>query len=194
DSLAVVHDGQGHYLALEDEGRSGVFYYGDGKTFYRQQVTSFSHGKDDDAQFNFWAPNVVTAGQRGGQLTRSKSGQWSVFCSANESALEPLDDEARTELVSKAVFRAAKWQHTVRFAARDEDGRYYIVDSERESYGQGWRLFIGKRDKLQQMRLIDIVSDSGGDVFATGKGDLSFEERDHRRVAVWSQGRHSEEL
>lgn len=194
ERLAVVHDGLGHYLALEDEGSSGIFYYGDGKSFYRQHVISFSETPGGESAINFWAPDAVTGGRRGGQLTKSKSGNWRVLCNASATDLEVLDDEARTELVGKAVFRAAKWQHTVRFAARDEDGRYYVVDSESDSYGQGWRLFIGKRGKLEEIRLVDVVSDSGGDIFATSKGDLSFEQRDHRRVAVWSHGRHSEEL
>lgn len=193
DRLTVLHDGVGHYFALEEGGNFATFYYGDGKTFYRQHVSSFAHTAETRS-LNFWAPGVSTRGRRGGELGKDELGQWTVTCKDEPSLLEPLPISARDELVKSAIFRVGKWQRRVRFAARDEEGRYYIVDSERDSYERGWRLFVGKRGKLKELHLVDVVSDSGGDVFATTIGDLSFERREMTRAAVWSQGKQSESL
>src|SRR5262249_47390981 len=50
---------------------------------------------------------------------------------------------------------------------------YYYVDKISESRGgKGFRLFIGPKGAMKEQQMVNIVSDSEGDIFATKSGDL----------------------
>jgi hypothetical protein len=79
---------------------------------------------------------------------------------------------------AKALLRHAKlypplWQRSAHLLARDDDGVYYYVDQLRdEQGGKGFRVFVGMKGEMKEVPMINIVTDSAGEIFATKAGKL----------------------
>jgi hypothetical protein len=183
DKLVVVRTDGGHYIVIEPmELRSDHFYFGDDKNLYRQRGLSGGANKKEQS-FNrrFWAPRV----QHQTQVER-KDGAWSVTCGKRTTPLTEASEQETAKILGKATFHEPRWKRQGYALSRDDRGRYYYVDRLRDEHGgKGFRLFIGFKGKMKLTKLVNVVSDSEGDIFSTKKGDL-------RLIMNKDQGRASE--
>lgn len=168
DQLVVLHDGSDHYLTLVPFGDGATLFYGDGKLFHQQRVySSLANTIENKMAFNFWSPQVGS-----GEIELAER-KWVVRCGERETPLTPVSPKQQQTLLGKAKFKRPLWRRMAYALSRDEDGVYYYVDRLRdEDGGKGFRLFRGRKGKLTAQKMIDIVHDSEGDVFATSTGDL----------------------
>ena len=184
DKLLVLTDGKQHVVALVPFGDPlGPMYYGDGKTFWTQRV--FGGGSSGTESFNrsFWDP-------RGAKISvvSLRDGKYTVSCDGRETELKPLSDAERETMLASAKFNAFRWKHRAYALARDNEGKYYFVDRLREpENNMSFRLFVGPRGNVKQQKMINVVSDSEGDIFATKSGSLRLIL--NKKESSWIQGK-----
>jgi hypothetical protein len=169
DKLIVLGDGKQHFVAVVPFGDVfGQLFYGDGKTFWSQRV--IGGGSSGTESFNrvFWEPRSNhTASLDFG------NGKYVVHCDERQAELKPVADTEQAAILDAAHFFGARWKHQAYALARDTQGKYYYVDKQREpEQSRAFRLFIGTRGNLKPQKMINVVSDSEGDIFATKSGSL----------------------
>jgi len=203
--LDVYHDGKGHHFVLmhgrvdRKAGAREHFYYGDGKVFYRQNVRV--SGKRTEIAFFYWIkdPRVYS-----GNSTFIHRDDKSTFrCEKRVTELLLMDRGKAEALLKSARFHDLYWTRVVHALARDDSGVYYFVDrlASHDPYRKerrGLRVFAGKLGKMRPMRMRKLVSDEGGEILSTDKGDLRlvlgvYEGRG-KGGAVWIKGENRSTL
>ena len=92
------------------------------------------------------------------------------------------------------VKRPAPFDREPYALARDRQGVYYLVDrGNTEATRRDFRVYQGRRGRMQQLQMRDVASDSAGEVFSTSSGDLRLIV-DNEEGAQWVRGERSQEL
>lgn len=197
--LIVLHDGKKHYLAIDTEMSSELLFYGDGKSFYRQRVGAGGGERAEAGSkdawvrrgMSFWDPRFTRGVESSFDL--SPGGKWSVTCGEHTTALTRLPDEEAARLQAGAAFLPPRWTYRAHALARDSTGRYYYVDQAREPEGnKRFRLFSGPKGDLRPLKMINVVSDSKGEIFSTRSGELRLVL--NKDDYAWVHGEHATKL
>ncbi len=183
--LVVASDGNGHYLASAPDLGFDELFYGDGKTFYKQIVRG---GGSDTAKFKHDWTYYEPREKMHGDLAKKKS-VWTVTCGDRKITFNTVSEKERAKFVSKAKFKPFRFKHQPHALLRDRRGTYFFVDKLRRG-GKGFRLFVGRRGAMKKYKLIDIVDDSGGQIFVTKKGDLHLVDDDDEKL-TWTRDEKS---
>jgi hypothetical protein len=180
EKLVIVGDGKGHYVAVIPFGEfSDHFYYGDGKDFWLQRVYGGGSSGEESFDRSYWDPRY-----RGELRFRDK--RYTVHCDQRTTELTLLPPEEAKAMMEKAKFHATRWKTRAYALARDDRGVYYFVDKQREpETSRRFRLFVGPRGAMKELKMVNVVSDSAGDIFATKKGELRLvlNQNDYRWIA-----------
>jgi hypothetical protein len=170
DKLKLLGDGKKHYVAVIPFGPSEHLYYGDGKAFYAQRVIGSSSSGGESFDFTYWEPRVKARYQASFEF---RDGKYRVQCDERKTELLPVPDAEAGPLLDKAAFFGPRWQHRAYALARDDRGTYYYVDRQREPEdSKQFRLYAGPKGAMKLLKMINVVSDSEGDIFATRSGEL----------------------
>jgi hypothetical protein len=180
DKLTVWTDGKKHYLALAltTSSDSPVFWSADGKDFYQLRIFGGgSEGGDADLKRLdrvFWEPRVEAPYQGSFDYkAENKTQKLTVQCSERKSELKLLPTAEVKALVDGAKFYKARWNRRAYALARDNTGKYYYVDNQREpEHAKNFRLWAGPKGAMKAQKMVNVVSDSEGDIFATKSGQL----------------------
>ncbi len=204
DLLSIMTDGQGHYIALVTFAKKvkGVsvgehLFYGDGKRFYEQRRRSgSSSGNDQRFQRHIWSPRDF--GNGGGSFNGDKE-TFTLKCGKRKTPFKALDEAAEKAMLAEARFFPPLWPRRAYVLARDDEGTYYYVDRARKpAKNFDFRLFRGPRGNMKALPLVNIVSDSEGDIFASKRGRLRLVltegTRQRKRQWQWIAGRKRTEL
>jgi hypothetical protein len=171
DKLRAYTDGKSHYVVLVPFEISGpTFFYGDGKDFWLQR--SFGGGRSGDEAFNrsFWDPRSESAGEAEFAFRQK---EYKLDCAGRTTKLTPVSDAESAKIVAAAHFHRPRWKWQSYWLARDEHGVYYYVDRQREPAGnKSFRLYVGPKGSLKLQKMMNIVSDSKGEIFSTKGGEL----------------------
>lgn len=189
DSLDVFTDGAGHYITmvsfatLPEGGKVGEhLYYGDGERFYGQRIRGGgSDSQRRQFQTSFWEP-------RGRASFEGKGEAMVLTCDGRKVNFSPLGDEARKTMLKEARFFAHLWKRHAYSLARDDEGTYYYVDRAlKPAENFDFHLYRGTRGDMKPLALVNIVSDSEGDIFASkgGRLRLIFTQGSGRRQRTW---------
>jgi hypothetical protein len=172
DQLVVLRAGGDEYVALVPfETSSQHFYYGNSRAMYRQQTFLTSTDEGTAVERVFWSP--VTANE---SRLVFDNGIWTLRCGDRELELDPVANVEAERLLGSASFREPRWKREAYLLARDAEHHYYYIDHVRSARGgSGFRLFIGKKGRLNQIKLADVVRDSEGEIFVTARGELHVE-------------------
>lgn len=188
DKLEVLGDGKKHYVALvpfEEGGWKHVFYSGDGKTFHLQRIIGSGSTGREAFDLTFWEPRVKARYQAGIEL---KNGKYEVLCDTRKTELKLLPREEADKVIAGATFHEALWRFRAFALARDDKGTYYFVDRQREPEDSlNFRLYSGQRGSLKPLKMVNVVSDSEGQIFSTKAGDLRLVL--DRKEAAWVKGK-----
>jgi len=183
EKLLVLGDGKQHFVALVPFG--DVFapmYYGDGKSFWTQRVLGGGSRGTESFNRSFWDPRGAKI-----SLVSLSDGKYTVSCDGRETEMKPVSDAERETMLAGARFFAFRWKHRAYALARDNEGKYYFVDRLREpEHSMSFRLFVGSRGNVKPQKMINVVSDSEGDIFATKSGSLRLIL--NKRETSWIQG------
>lgn len=171
--LVVLTDDDGEYYAVSGTwtDQHGVFY-GDGKTMYSLRV--FGGGADGTTgriDFSFWSPRA------GGNASigRTDKGAWQLYCGDELFALKKAPDAVAKKVLDTAAFKQPLWKRQAQALARDDSGNYYYVDRMRDDYGgKAHRIFAGPKGGMKELPMVNVVSDSIGEIYATKRGELRF--------------------
>jgi len=169
DKLSVYTDGEGGYFAGASMQTDWLFY-GDGKTMYLQRV--FSGGADGTKwSMRMWSPRVDSVAD----LDVDGSGKAVLTCGKDAFDLTKVDDVTAAKILASATFRKPLWKRQAHALSRDDRGVYYYVDRLRDEHGgKGFRLFAGMKGAMKELPLVNIVSDSKGQIFSSKRGELRF--------------------
>jgi hypothetical protein len=173
--LAVYTDGEGHYLAappdLSDDAVRGMLYWSpDGKTFWAQRVPSFGGSGTESFDLTFWEPRIRDGWRRS---FGRKGAVATLQCDERETTFQALPAEQAKPMLEAATFLKARWKHMAYALARNDEGVYFFVDRKREPPdSKAFRLYMGKKGELKPLKMVNVVSDSEGDIFATKSGEL----------------------
>jgi hypothetical protein len=204
ERLLIYHDGKGHYFAIMPPVKSlsdftENFFYGNGKEFYRQRVPS-SGRNGSNYSCTVTDPRVMY-----GALSSfaQEDGKVTFSCEKRKTALRALDPSRASKMLDRARFYDVFWQRVPHALARDSDGRYYYVDrlrgkDETTKALRGFRVFMGMRGKMKQLRMKNVVSDVMGEIFITQKGRLKLildkGPGKEKSSATWISGEKKREL
>ena len=170
DNLKVLSDGKSHYVAVVPFGAGKELFYGDGKTFYAQRVFSSGSVGKESFDYAFWEPRVSAPYKGSFEL---RDGKFRVRCDERLTEVTPVPDSESQSMLASARFFAARWRYRAHALARDDRGTYYYVDRVREPEdSKTYRLFAGPKGAMKPLKMLNIVSDSQGEIFATPAGEL----------------------
>ncbi len=169
--LQLFTDGKNHYVALIpfDVDFDSAFY-GDGKIFYQMRVVGGGASGTESFDRVFWDPRITAPYK---SSVSFKDGKHEVRCEDRDTVVTPVPAEEAKTILDAAKFVKPRWNHRAYALARDDRGTYYYVDKVREpESSKSFRLFVGQRGSLKAQKMVNIVSDSGGDIFSTKNGEL----------------------
>jgi hypothetical protein len=187
DKLEILTDGKQHYVALIpfDDGGWTHVYYGDGKTFHALRVIGSGATGRESFDLTFWEPRVKARYQASLEF---RGGKYGVQCDTRKTELTALPRAEAAALIAGATFRAPLWRFRAFALARDDRGTYYYVDRQREPEDSlSFRLYAGPRGAVKPLKMVNVVSDSEGQIFSTKTGDLRLVLDRHE--AAWVKGK-----
>ena len=169
--LKLLTDGKKHYIALVPFGSAFEdTFYGDGKVFYQMRIVGGGSSGTESFDRVFWDPRITA---RYKSSIDFKDGKYKVRCEDRETALTLVADDEAKGIIDAAKFVKPRWNRRAYALARDDRGTYYFVDKIREpESSKDFRLFAGPRGDVKPQKMVNVVSDSGGDIFATKNGEL----------------------
>ncbi len=168
--LKILTDGKGHYVAVVPFGAGRDLFYGDGKTFYAQRVFSSGSVGRESFDYAFWEPRESAPYKASFEL---RDGKYRVRCDERLTEVTPVADAERNSMLGAARFFGARWRYRAHALARDDRGTYYYVDRLREPEdAKTFRIFAGPKGAMKPLKMLNIVSDSQGEIFSTPAGEL----------------------
>ncbi len=191
DKFVYVTDGKGHYIAgIPFGGDTWVpFYWShDGSHFVDMSITGGSSQGTERFDKVFWEPRVQDRWQGG--FGMNPEGWW-VQCGDRKTAMKVVDGEERKKLAA-ASFVWPIWDRIAYMLARDNNGVYFYVDRGKGEKSKNYHVFMGPRGQLKPMPLVNVVSDSEGEIFATKHGTLRLILG--KGESVWIEGKKQSKL
>ena len=114
-------------------------------------------------------------------------------CEDRKTELKPVSDDEKKPILDGAKFLGPRWTHMAYALARDNTGKYFYVDKQREPEdSKVFRVWSGMKGAMKPQKLTNIVSDSEGDIFATKTGSLRVVLDKHE--SMWTHGAKKEKL
>ena len=172
DKMQVVEDGQGHYIAVVPFGDSiwdHLYWSQDGKDFYQQRVFGGGSSGTESFDRSFWEPRV--RGRNGASFGLHDS-TYKLWCGDRTTEFKPVETSKGSAMVANAKFHPPRWKYRAYALARDDAGTYYFVDRRRDEGSMEFRLYSGPRGSMKPLKMVNVVSDSEGDIFSTKTGEL----------------------
>jgi hypothetical protein len=181
DKMMACADAKSHYVLVgPHEHVSHTLFYGDGKrfNFVPPEPRGMLPGTEflDPRFFN----KTANSDFRGVDMRLfseveidSDKRTCVVRCGARRIPLTFLPPEKARDIAKKATFLPSPQKYVPYGLARDDHGTYYYVDhGSTEATEKDFRLYVGQRGAMKQMKMTNVVSDSEGDIFTTPNGSL----------------------
>lgn len=171
--MSVLTDGDGHYIAYAPsaDGWDNHLFYGTDDELVQVPVVGWSRDRGRHTfnitfiDYRFYHREI--------DFARDDDGAYRVRCGKSETVLEPVDDRKSKKLLKKAEFHRNPFQWRAFALARNDEGTYFYVDRGRfDDNNKLFRVFIGPKGQLENMKLTNLVHDSEGAIFATTTGTL----------------------
>ena len=181
ESTRVCTDGKGHYTVIVPQSpeTDGQLFYGDGKTFTEvPAVSTYS-----ETQADFFEPRFFNAKAndnfRGvdyrviSRLVLSEDGKTcTLSCGDRSLPQQTLVADKVKELVRKSTFATSPMKFQPYKLLRDDKGTYYLVERGIGADNKSFRIFTGQRGQVKPQKMLNVVTDSQGEIFSTQGGDL----------------------
>lgn len=181
------------YSAFSFEDAGAWVFYGDGKNMYQQRIVGSGTGQHDSYEWTVWSPRVTTMNHA---QVESVDNRLRLTCGLKDKrVLTQLKADEAKAFFGNATFLPPFWERNAKFLARDDDGVYYFVDMlSQEAGGNGYRVFIGQKGSMKEQAMTNVVSDSGGEIYATKSGNLKIITDNKASTAFWIKGGKKTEL
>ncbi len=190
EKTSVCTDGKGHYISLSPnpDGPDHLFY-GDGSKFVQVPVARFvSHSFLEPRFFNKNSnPNFRGMDMRvySSVIVEKEKGVCEVRCGERTVPFSFVESEKAQELLRAASFEVNPQKFVPYALLRDTKGTYYLVERGFQPEEENrFRVHIGPKGNLKQQEMVNLVTDSEGQIFSTKKGDLRLVV-DGQKNSVW---------
>ncbi|WP_254360900.1 hypothetical protein [Corallococcus exiguus] len=181
ESAKVCADGKGHYTVLipQTPEHEGDLFYGDGKTF--TQVVPVGYPSSTEGGFfepRFFNPkaNDNFRGTDYRVVSDVKLSEdfktCALRCGEKNLPQQPVPAEEAKELLRKAAYQPSPVKFQPYALLRDDKGVYYLVERGIGADNKSFRIFTGQRGQVKQQKMLNVVTDSQGEIFSTQGGDL----------------------
>jgi hypothetical protein len=193
EATSVCTDGQEHYaVAVPTDDGKFQFFYGDGRQFFQIPRPAdrvlpgwlFLEPRfvDSTANDNYHGRDLRPYGTI---KINPETKTCTVRCGTRDTSFKVLEFDKARELLRQATYEPSPQKYAPYALLRDPKGTYYLVDrgfhpSEQKSF----RVFIGPRGDLKQQQMVNVISDSKGEIFSTKKGDLQLL-LDREQPSMW---------
>jgi len=182
----VLADSRDRILVFDPDDTYGLkgSLVGTERALYRQRPIRNELGS--------WDPYAESQSAR---YNRKRDG-FEIACKKEILSFKPVSRERRDQILAKTPRKPVQWKRTEFALARDTRGIYYYVDRYDEAFGgKNYRVFKGPRGQLTETKLIDIVDDSDGKIFATQRGKLRLVLGNTQdQEALWIEGKERHKL
>jgi hypothetical protein len=189
DKLIVLQDAHGGTYAILYGDDKRIFYGANAKALYEQVVIGSSRN-GDAWMIDAWAPRIPDMHPAMVQFKDDRT--YFKSCDGkDDAALTQLTGDKAKQVLDHAQFLSTALVYRPHLLARDDSGTYYYVDKIAKQYGgNGYRVWAGKKGGMKQLPLVNVASDTAGEVFSTKTGDLRLvkENADPRATASWIRG------
>jgi hypothetical protein len=119
-------------------------------------------------------------------------GTCELVCGSRVIPLELVTGDEKRTLLREATVENAKPRRVPYALARDRKGTYYYVDKTDTEEAKDFKLYRGPKGNLTALQMVNVVSDSSGDVFATKTGSLRLVIE--KNQSFWVEGPRSQKL
>ncbi|RKH02953.1 hypothetical protein D7V97_27195 [Corallococcus sp. CA053C] len=181
ESTRVCTDGKGHYTAIVPNSpeTDGQLFYGDGKAFVEvPAVSTYSETQADFFEPRFFNPKA-NDNFRGvdyrviSRLVLSEDGKTcTLSCGDRSLPQQTLAADKVKELLRKSTFAPTLMKFQPYKLLRDDKGTYYLVERGIGADNKSFRIFTGQRGQVKPQKMLNVVTDSQGEIFSTQGGDL----------------------
>jgi hypothetical protein len=179
ERTAVCSDGKGHFVGVRPRHTTGEeLFFGTAKELRRVRESPWGisgHWFFEPREFN---PNNNPS-FRGTDLRYFShlnidrdAGTCAVVCGERRVPMKLLAHEVVRDMLDKIEIGDPLPIRRPYALARDRRGTYYFVDTGEEAHSQTFRLLAGPKGALVEIEMVNIASDSHGDVFSTESGSL----------------------
>jgi hypothetical protein len=187
--------------AIDGDKLPKLFYGPNAKAVYEQVILRSNSDGKGRWEIGSWAPRVAQ-GMHLGIIERTSDGSYRKSCNHADArpsyvGLTELTGDKAQAVLDRAKFLTPAIVRVPHLLARDDHGVYYYVDRIAELYGgKGYRVFVGRKGALKQMPLVDVASDSAGEVFSTKTGELRLvrSRKSDDETIAWVRGERRTEL
>ena len=178
----VLAVGRSHYLIIAPLAHEpphellheAVIYYGDGKTFYRQMVGEWQSSELEDASGGLRYVVGLSDWRSNGSayLATTDEKAFTIKCDTRTVPLPLAPEATAKKLVTSAKLVRDLPGHAPYLLARSSTGMtYYFVDRPLvPADNHDFRLFIGKRGAMKQLKITDMGVDTKGVSLVTSQG------------------------
>ncbi|PTL77940.1 hypothetical protein [Vitiosangium sp. GDMCC 1.1324] len=197
EKTAVCTDGKGHYVSLSPTEDGHQLFYGDGRTFVQVPLSRLGAYFLEPRFFNKNAnPNFQGMDMRvySQVVVEKEKGLCEVRCGERTQPFTFVESDKAGELLRAASFNANPQKFVPYALLRDSKGVYYLVERgflpDEENR---FRVSIGLKGSLKPQQMVNLVTDSEGQIFSTKKGDLRLLV-DQKKPSIWIEGKKRVEL
>ena len=198
-ATTVCTDGKNHFVAVAPHEHQGEqLFYGDGKTFAPVLLPPGSLPGSDFFEPRFFSPKA-NSDFRGMDMrvyssVDVKPESCDVACGEKTQSWKKLDAATAKDTLVKAKYEENPQQYRPSALLRDTKGNYYLVEQGiRSGQEKSFRLWVGPKGKLVQQKMVNVVSDSEGQIFSTQAGELRLI-IDRVDASYWIKGKDKSEL
>jgi hypothetical protein len=193
ESTSVCTDGQEHYaVVVPTKDGKFQFFYGDGRRFFeiprpadiRLPGYLFFEPRfvDTNANSNYYGRDLRPYGSI---RLNAEAKTCTVRCGNRDTSFTVLEPGKARELLRQATYEPSPQKYAPYALLRDTRGTYYLVDRGfHPSEQKAFRVFIGPRGNLKQQEMVNVISDSKGEIFSTKKGELQLL-LDREQPSMW---------
>jgi hypothetical protein len=191
---AVCTDGKSHdVLVAPNERQLRQLFYGDGKTFVAVPNPPWVLDGSMFLEPRFFC-STMNSSFRGVDLRVYSSVDYdeekkscSVRCGERKTDLKVMAADEAKALLLAAKLEPSPQQYVPHALFRDDSGRYFYVDRGfAPEQAKSFRVFMGPKGTLKLQKMINVVSDSEGEIFSTKGGELRMV-IDRKQPTLWIQ-------
>lgn len=113
-------------------------------------------------------------------------------CGERKFQLKVLPKDKTFALLNTATMKEFAPTHKPFALARNRKGDYFYVENGAEVNSKRFRVFVGPKGRMKEMKMINIIHDSEGVVFKTKKGTLKLVIE--KEKSLWIKGKKEELL
>lgn len=201
DETTVCTDGKNHFVVVAPHADRGYqLFYGDGKVLVQVRMpgggvmgTDFFEPRYPLPQAN---PNFrgVDIRVHSAVEVSSDGKSCKVRCGERRTQLEVVEPDRAHAMLLAAKYQENPQQFEPHAFLRDDQGTYFLVEhGVRPGRENHFRVWIGPKGRPVLQKMINVVSDSEGQIFSTQKGELRLIV-DRVQDSLWISGKRKTTL